>query len=309
MAVCSSDGVGPTGEAAEKLCNAGRMRFRMNDDESVELLRAAGREVRAARGPCPRATELAAYLDGRLSGDAATTIQVHVAACGFCDLALSRAEHANKIPMERGLQGMWRSILTSHFAPTHLSKIRRLAWVAVVFTLMFASMVLYRVGLRREHSVARGSVPRTVPTSRQDGQPGSVSPAEPPGLKPEPPRQVESRPIVATLMLTSGERGTGTGNTLIRHPTVKTFRLVIGLEEDPYATYRVLVASADLRFKREFDGLRSRRAPTGGKQLVLELPATMLGEGDYTITIFALKPPSTPQPIGGYSFSVVQPKN
>jgi hypothetical protein len=109
-------------------------------------------------------------------------------------------------------------------------------------------------------------------------------------------------PAMLTFVLTPSVRGLD-GENKIPLSGQSTVRLLMDVGEDPFAAYRVVVESADKRYKRAFDGVEPHRTSGGSWQIALEFRLGSLEPGDYTITIVTLMPSGSTQLAGGYSFS------
>ena len=60
------------------------------------------------KGPCPDARTLANFLDGALAAEEKTRVENHVAACGYCDLILTRmGAFERALRRERRARWLW----------------------------------------------------------------------------------------------------------------------------------------------------------------------------------------------------------
>jgi hypothetical protein len=188
---------------------------------------------------------------------------------------------------------------------------RRAGVLAAVALVLGSSVVLYRAKHHEEDVVARGGVPAKQSVPRQPETPANPAPVNP--ATQEPAVKGESRfetdaAALATLLLVPSERGLGEGKNVLQLRNQRTVQLLINLGEDSRAYYRAVLASADMRFSRNFDNLRPHRDRGGARQLALKFPSSLLRAGDYTVTIYGLTSAGTREIAGGYSLSVEQEK-
>src|ERR1022692_3826039 len=79
----------------------------MNDEAQFESwLGESLSQVR--KGPCPDARTLASFLDGALRAEEKQQVENHVAACGYCDLILTRmGTFERALRRERRARWLW----------------------------------------------------------------------------------------------------------------------------------------------------------------------------------------------------------
>ena len=164
----------------------------------------------------------------------------------------------------------------------------RLAGAALAAALALMSVVLIRTNRNTPETVAQG------------GRPAAAT-------YPKTTREATPAPAVLTLLLAPGVRDAGGAKNTIEPAGLETLRLAMSPGEGSYVSYRAVLQTADLRFRREFEGLKPQGSG-GGRQLVLEIPPGLLQAGDYTVQIFGLTPAGTAEPAAGYSFSVMPKK-
>lgn len=80
--------------------NSARDKAPLDDAAADGALRRSFQAIRKGRGACPEAELLARFLAGGLSGEESATVNAHLAACGICDLLVTRMKQFEE-PAER----------------------------------------------------------------------------------------------------------------------------------------------------------------------------------------------------------------
>ena len=112
-----------------------------------------------------------------------------------------------------------------------------------------------------------------------------------------------STPAVLTVLLTPTERGSAAPKIAIGDN--KTVRLRMNVPQGSYTSYRAVLKAVDGPFQRDFSGLTASQEYAGGPQLQVELPASQLRPGEYTLELSGVTSTGAIEPAVGYGFSVM----
>ena len=101
-------------------------------------------------------------------------------------------------------------------------------------------------------------------------------------------------------------RDTGEAKRLIIAPGSDLLRLQLDLKQKgEYQSYRAVLQTAEGNEVWSQDSLRAR-ATAAGQAVVLRLPARLLPEGDYQLTLKGLTASREFEEVGDYYFSIVK---
>jgi hypothetical protein len=180
---------------------------------------------------------------------------------------------------------------------------RVLIVAAMAAILLVPSVAIYRAKQHPQAVVARKEAPPRQPAPvNSPATPTPPGPAVSNGA-----RSGILTSALATLTLVPKVRGTDKPGNVLALRQQPNVRLNMGFEKGHYASYRVVLASPDTGFKKEFDNLQPYRRRDGGFRLVLQVPSSLLPNGDYTVTIYGLSAAGAAD-LDGYSFSITRSK-
>jgi hypothetical protein len=113
-------------------------------------------------------------------------------------------------------------------------------------------------------------------------------------------------PIVATFTLIPGtlQRG-GEQRTIEVRPDVTLIRLELGLLENDFSTYSVVLSQADGRQIRKWPALNARPG-AGGAVVVVNLSARQITSGVYELSLYGVNSGQDAQEVDDYRFRVVK---
>jgi hypothetical protein len=110
-----------------------------------------------------------------------------------------------------------------------------------------------------------------------------------------------SQPLIASLALSPGAtRGGGRTNELIIPADARQVRLQLMFGDGDYASYRALISTPEGREVFNRAGLRPR---PGARAVTLILPASLLSDGAYTVTLSGATRENSLEVIAEYSFT------
>ncbi len=115
------------------------------------------------------------------------------------------------------------------------------------------------------------------------------------------------RPFIVTFVLTPGlVRGSsGGGNELPIPPKAEQAQLRLPLEQGEYRTYAAVLQTPDGDKVWSGRGLKARAA-NAGRSVVINLPAKLLVNGYYVLTLSGETAEGTVEEVSEYSFSVLR---
>jgi hypothetical protein len=133
--------------------------------------------------------------------------------------------------------------------------------------------------------------------------PPAVTPAPVPSPPVPPPAPTNSgRPApIATFVLTPNATRTTADMPTLAIETGADVRLQLELEAADYASYRVVVRTADGREIWRQDGLKATPSPSG-PGLVTSVPAGRLADDDYTVRVAGITAAGDVNEVSGYTF-------
>jgi hypothetical protein len=145
-----------------------------------------------------------------------------------------------------------------------------------------------------------GNPPATGGSPTATGQP-SPPPVEPPPSTPPPPRTGPT--VIATLVLLPvATRGSDPAPTL-NLDAASDVRLQLVLESGRYASYRVVVRTAEGRDVWRDDGLREGPSASG-QSVATTIPAARLADDDYIVRLEGMTGGGAAEELSGYAFRI-----
>lgn len=119
-------------------------------------------------------------------------------------------------------------------------------------------------------------------------------------------RQRAPRSTIASFMLTPGlVRDTGESNRLIITPGITVVRLHLSVEEAVYQSYSAVLETVEGQEVWSRRGLRAQ-SNRSGKAVVMSLPANLLSQRDYILTLRGASAAGEVEDVGEYSFRVIK---
>jgi hypothetical protein len=116
----------------------------------------------------------------------------------------------------------------------------------------------------------------------------------------------EQIPVVATFMLLPGTlRSGGELRTIEIRSDVTLVRLELGLLENDFSTYRVVLRQTGGRQIREWRGLKSQSGDSG-TTIILSLPAKQINSGVFEFSLYGVTEGRGTQEVDDYQFRVVK---
>jgi hypothetical protein len=167
-----------------------------------------------------------------------------------------------------------------------------------------------------------GAADQTPNNSKQETSPRN-SPAQELTAKPQQPRvkeganyhvprhddgakQLSPRPIIASFVLAPGlSRDINEASNLAVPPGTDRLRLQLNFVDDNYSAYRAVLETAEGKKIWSQSALKSRSGDSGNA-VVLTLPADLLKDGDYILTLGGVTPRQEIEDVSEYSFRIVR---
>ena len=189
----------------------------------------------------------------------------------------------------------------------------RFALAALALFVVIGGVWLFRESMRSRREQAQVQPPaEATPPVQENATPKSAAEQraqnEPPAT-PSPANRLEGRqtpqPVVASLLLLPGtSRGSEGHPHLTITPATSTAQLRVVLESgDEYKTYDLQLRTVSGKVVRSQDGLTAH-AGSGGRAVLLTLPASLLTTSDYELTLNGINEQRRVEPLGYYYFSV-----
>lgn len=112
---------------------------------------------------------------------------------------------------------------------------------------------------------------------------------------------------ILTFILNPGlVRGGNTKTKLIIPSNTELIQLQLNLEQSfEFKNYRVEIETAEGKKIQNLESVRIKNTNSGGKAILVELPAKLLGNDDYLVTLYGLSTSGNGEKIGGYYFRIV----
>lgn len=189
----------------------------------------------------------------------------------------------------------------------------RLAWIwglGLASAAVLSLMILVHLHNQSQHAqpseIAQGKLGRekpqvVMPPTVQNPGEGTASTQESPPGTPQ-----KQQPRLLAFALLPGTRSAGADNTLHLAPTIQTVLLTAALGEGGLRTYSAVLATANGKTIRTFEGLQPRATQGGEKTVTTRVPAQLLPPGDFTLILSGIDEQGKQQTVGGYSFHVVR---
>lgn len=111
--------------------------------------------------------------------------------------------------------------------------------------------------------------------------------------------------IVAFVLNLGVARGEAEGRRLVIPPDAEQVRLRVNFKVGDYKSYRATLETVDGREVWSRAGLQAREQGQG-KTVILNIPASVLRDDDYILTLKGVTPTGEPAGVGEYSFRVVR---
>ncbi|HEY6250262.1 MAG TPA: hypothetical protein VI685_09890 [Candidatus Angelobacter sp.] len=112
-----------------------------------------------------------------------------------------------------------------------------------------------------------------------------------------------------SILLSPGlvrEIGKPQGHLLAIPRIASSVVLVLGLEEDQYSVYDLVIRTAEGAEIRRIKALKSQPIQNGGRAVIVSLPAHLFDKGDYVVTLFARNDHGQTLELRPYSFTVTR---
>jgi anti-sigma factor RsiW len=201
------------------------------------------------------------------------------------------------------ISSRWNSFLLFRRGP-HLAFRLSLAAIALV-VIVGGVWLLREFHQSREQAQVQPQVTPANPVAKSTEERAQNEPQPAPSQNNPPKGRQLPQPVVASLLLLPGtSRGAESHPQLTIAPAASTSRLRVVIESgDEYKTYAVELRTISGKMVRNLTGLPAHPG-SGGRAVVLTLPAKLLTTGEYELTLNGINEQKRAEPLGYYYFSV-----
>jgi hypothetical protein len=183
---------------------------------------------------------------------------------------------------------LWQQVLTLFGSQ---SPTLRYAVLMAVLLLLLSPFLIMRLYRTNPDNRLAGSITGKKQQEKSPGKAGVETPKEP------------LMPVLA-LALVPMLRSGATSNALEIPLGEFHIRLQLALQNDDYPSYRVILQTPEGRDLHRVDSLKAAISAPGGKQVLVDLPASSPGPGDYIVRLSGVRTDGTAEELDAYAFRI-----